>query len=575
MRFSVHTMPKAASFILGTGALLSVTTAAVFCAAKVNAGELARVSGMHRLSEAQYRQTIADIFGDEIKLGGEFEPEVRTAGLLAVGEGQATISSAGLEAYDAMAQSLASEVLDEKHRASFMPCAPKSVVDSKCAQQFIMEVGAKLYKRPVDQTTMQQLVKIADESAAKTQDFYTGLENSLATMLVDPNFLFRIEYATPASGKSGLEQLDGYSKASRLSYWLWDTEPDQQLFKAAAKGQLDTKAGLAAQVDRMLASPQLERGVRAFFSDMLGFDEFRTASKDAGLLPKYRTEIAAQAQEQTLRTIVELLVTQNGDYRDLFTTRKTFLTRQLAAVYNVPLVVSKENGAPEVWAEYVYPDGDPRAGLLSQVSFTALHSHSGRSSPTLRGKALRELLLCQPVPPPPANVDFSLVNNEEAAAKRNLVTLRDRLTAHATQPICAGCHKIVDPLGLTLENFDASGSYRLTDHGATIDSSGNYKGQKITNALDLGAAVAKDPAAANCLASRAYAYALGAAPSKDAQPVIESLQRSFAQDGYRLAPLLREIALSDGFFASGAVEPSKEPDVKAADASALKSGRIQ
>ncbi len=142
---------------------------------------------------------------------------------------------------------------------------------------------------------------------------------------------------------------------------------------------------------------------------MLGYSDFDTVAKDPSFFPRYTLPVKDESQEQTLRTIVDHLVTRHGDYRDLFTTPHTFLTRALAVLYEVPLVDPSDNGQPQRWIPYTYPPGDPRAGLLSEASFTALFSPSGRTSPTGRGKALREYVLCERVPPPPGNVSFKFV----------------------------------------------------------------------------------------------------------------------------------------------------------------------
>ena len=518
--------------------------------------KLGRVVAMYRLSEDQYLRTIADIFGADIEVSGRFEPGIRENGLLAVGAGDATISSTGLEIYSGMAETVAKQVLDKSHRNLFVPCQPTKPFDSGCAEKFIQNIGERLFRRPLTEAETAGYLEIAQKSSETIGDFYVGLGNTLATMLDDPNFLFRVEYADKAR-RRGQSRLDAYSKASRLSYWLWNSTPDEDLLEAAKTGKLNTEAGLTAEVDRMLASPKLEGGVRAFFSDMLGFDAFETVSKDAQLFPKYTSDISRQTQEQTLRTIVDELLVQQGDYRELFTTRKTFLTRQLGALYNVPVVVHRENGIPgDVWVEHVYAEGDPRIGLLAHASLTALHSHSGRTSPTLRGKAIRELLLCQKVPAPPGNVDFSLLQDKEAAAQENLVTLRDKLTAHSREPMCAGCHKITDPIGLTLERFDGGGSYRNLDNNVPIDSSGEYNGTKVSGAASLGAALAKDPAVSNCFVNKAYSYASGRNSAAQSRSLVTSLEKRFAEEGFRLVPLLREIALSPDFFSASGTAAS-------------------
>jgi hypothetical protein len=197
------------------------------------------------------------------------------------------------------------------------------------------------------------------------------------------------------------------------------------------------------------------------------------------------------------------------------------------------------------WVKYDFPDDDPRVGIQSQISFTALHSHPGRSSPTLRGKALRELLLCQKVPDPPSDVDFTKFNDPKSPMK----TARERLTAHTTQPACAGCHKLTDPLGLGLEQFDGAGQYRTLENQTQIDVGGELDGAKFTDPATFGAALRSNPAVPSCLVSRLFAYGVGRATTKEEQGLIAFFQERFAADGYRYPALLRRIAVSQAFYA--------------------------
>lgn len=523
---------------------------------------------LRRLSPDQYRQIIADVFGSDITLGGRFAPEIRDSGLLAVGAGNQSITADELEQYHAMAQNIAGQVVDESHRGVLIPCKPASVTtaDDRCAGQFLGEVGELLYRRPLSKDELQLQIGIARMAAEQDKDFYAGLRESLAQMLVSPEFLFRWSDVEGPLG-SGVTTLDSYARASQLSFFLWNSAPDEMLLDDARRGRLNSQKGLAREVDRMLASPRLEAGVRAFFSDMLQFSCATnpcldaTFAKDSTVYPRFTPQVAADAQEQTLRTLVDLLVTHDGDYRDVFTTRQTFLTPDLAAIYGVPLPRNSPNGEPSAWEPYLYPPGDPRAGILAQVSFVALHSHPGVSSAVLRGRALREVILCQKVPDPPPNVSFKLVLD---TTNPNYPTMRSRLDAHITNPVCAGCHKLMDPPGLVMENFDSDGSFRTTQNGAVIDTSGSLDGKKFEGMPGLDEAVANDPAAPACLVSRLAEYALGRPPVGDEVQWVASLKKEFVADHYRLRPLLRQIATADmlyrvewkGVQANSAVAPS-------------------
>ena len=505
---------------------------------------------VQRLSEQQYRQSIADIFGPDIKVSGRFEPIVRREGLQAVGAVAATVTPSGFEQFDIMARSIAAQALDEAHRARIADCHPATgdAPDTACATHVLAKFGRLLFRRPLTEAELKARVAIADQATRASGSFYAGLQFALATELEMPEFLFRIDRSIPDPERPGQRVLDAYAKASRLSFLLWDSSPDGELLDAADRGDLETRRGLARQVDRLLASPRLEAGVRAFASDMLVFESFDTLAKDAQIYPKFSTAVAAAAQEQALRTIVDLLVHQKGDYRDIFVSRRTFMNRALGPIYYVP--VTTKDG----WEAFQFPGDDPRAGLLSLVSFSALYAHPGQSSPTLRGKAIRELLLCQKVPAPPANVDFTVAQDTSNPLYK---TARARLTAHRTAPTCSGCHKIMDPIGLALENFDGAGAYRTVEGGEIIDASGDLDGQHFSSPSELGKALHDNPAATSCLVSTLYKYATGRPQITGEAEWMKWLNARFAADGYRVVDLMRTIATSRGFYAVS--EPAAQP----------------
>ena len=506
-----------------------------------------------RLTPGQYQRIIRDVFGPTIGIGGRLDPTLRVDGLLEVGAGRISVPLSSMEQYDLIARGIADQVMDEQHRDVLVQCEPKSstAFDEKCAEEFIGNVGRLLFRRPLSQDELALHVDMALKATATAKNYDTGLSLSVAALLVSPQFLFRHEVLEADPDTSGEYSLDAYSKASRLSFFLWDSAPDGQLLAAAEKGELHTQSGLSRQVNRMVASPRLRDGVRAFFADMLHLDAVETLTKDTTIYPKFSSEIAGEAREQTLRTIVDVLVTRDGDYRDIFTTKKTYLTKKLAAIYQVPFLVNVPTGSPDTWRPYEFSPNDPRAGILTHLGFLTIHSHPGRSSPTLRGKALREILLCQKVPAPPGDVDFTLVQDIDNAL---LKTARDRLTAHSTEPMCAGCHKIMDPLGLALEKFDGGGTYRTSENGAPIDTSGVLDGMAFNDGASLGEAISVNPASVSCLVDRLTSYALGRSPVQGENSWVNELYRAFSAKGYAVPALMQEIALSSEFY-RGSISP--------------------
>lgn len=535
--------------VAAVAAVVAVTASAFLVTSsdhKISAGP----SVTRRLTAEQYRNIVQDVFGGDIDLGGRFEPDMRVDGLLAVGASQVSITAAGMEQYDAMGRAVAAQVVDQNHRDMLVPCKPASptAADEQCAREFLSKVGRLLYRRPLTEQQLLAYMTAASEATRITGDFYQGLGLSLAGMLSSPSFLFVEQSAEPDPEHQGGFRLDDYSVASQLSFFLWNSAPDSMLLLAAAAGELHTRRGLERQVERMMASPRLAEGMRAYFVDQLRFDEFEVLAKDAALFPKFSAQAAADAREQTVKTVLDVVSTRNADYREIFTTRKTFLTPELGAIYQVPIYKEGPNGSPDEWQAYEFAADDPRGGILTQVAFTALHSPAGRGSPTIRGKAVREIALCQTVPPPPADVSFTEFENNTA---HGASTARERLAAHATVPSCAGCHKIIDPIGFALENFDGAGEFRTAENGSPIDPSGEVDGIAYDDAGGLGQAIYNNPAAVSCVVDRMSARALGRTPMKEERQWLKALKADFEKSGHRLPALMQEIALSDALYRVG------------------------
>lgn len=494
----------------------------------------AQIVAMRRLTEAQYRNSIADIFGPDIRVSGRFEPIVRPIHeLISSGASGAAISPAGLEQFDAIGRVIAAQVFGEARRADFTPCQPQDAAkaDAACARAALAPLGRYLFRRPLTTSEEAFYVRIASDAAAPTGSFYKGLELALAAMLVSPKFLYVIETGQADPAHPGAIVLDSQSRASRLSFMLWNSAPNENLLRAAESGKLMNDAALASTAQAMVASPRFEQGVRAFFADMLLFEKFDELAKDPLIFPYFNQDVAQALPEQLLRTITGHLLTRNGDYRELFTTRQTYMTRALGALYHVP--VTKSRG----WEPYEFAEGQDRSGLLGQAGFLALYSHSGRSSPTLRGRAIREVLMCQEVPNPPGNVNFTAVQD---TANKAMPTARIRLTAHNTDPACTGCHLITDPPGLALERFDGIGAYRQSENDAEIDPSGAMDGTQFVGASGLGKAVASSQDTSLCLANRALEYALGRPPRDD--DAVMALEQQFAATGYSIRALFLKVA---------------------------------
>jgi hypothetical protein len=493
---------------------------------------------LRRITETQYRHTISDVFGPAIKMEARFEPERREEGLLALGSAVLSLTSSGFEQYFALAAAISDQALSEKQREAIVGCKPADATkaDAACARQFVEKYGELLFRRPLTPAEVQSRLKSAELGTKQSNDFYAGLELALTSLLVAPDFLFRVESAEPDPANPKQVRLDAYTKAARLSYLLWDSAPDAELIAAARSGALHSPAELKKQVGRMVASPKFEEGARAFFSDMLQLDGFGNLVKDPEIYPKFNQSIADAAREQMLLRTIDLLVRDKGDYRDLFTSNETFLNRPLASVYNVPYA------SKAAWSPYTFPAEAERSGILTDIGFLSLHSHPGTSSPTRRGIKALEIFMCQATPQPPANVDFSKVQDSTKG------TVRGRLLDHMENEGCSGCHRRTDPIGLALEHFDGLGQLRTLENGMPIDVTAELKEAKFEGAQGLGNYLRNDPRVASCLVRNVYQYGVGHKTFGADRPYLTAQTKAFTENGYRFPDLVMQIASSPEFF---------------------------
>jgi hypothetical protein len=493
---------------------------------------------LRRITETQYRHTVADVFGPATKMEARFEPERREEGLLALGSSVLSLTSSGFEQYFALATSISDQVLSEKQRDAIVGCKPAdpSKMDEACARKFIEKYGELLFRRPLTEAEVQARLKSVSAGTAQANDFYAGLKLALTSLLVAPDFLFRVESAEPDPANPKEYRLDAYTKAARLAFLMWDSTPDAELLAAARSGAIHSEAGLKQQVERLVSSPKFEEGARAFFADMLQLEGFGNLVKDPAIYPKFNQSIADGAREQMLMRTVDLLVRRKGDYRDLFTSNETFINRSLASVYNVPYA----SKAP--WTQYTFPESAERSGILTDVGFLSLHAHPGASSPTRRGIKVLEIFMCQATPQPPANVDFSKVQDSTKG------TVRGRLLDHMENEGCSGCHRRTDPIGLALEHFDGLGQSRPMENNMPIDVTADVKGATFEGAQGLGNYLRNDPRVPACLVRNVYQYGVGLRTVGADRNYLEAQTKAFADGGYRFPELMTQIATTPEFF---------------------------
>ncbi len=481
---------------------------------------------LRKLSVLQYQNTVADLVGLRVALP-ELEPDTAINGFVSIGAAKTTISPSGVEKFESAAFAVAAAALAAEHRHAFVGCTTE---DAACAQSFLARFGQRAFRRPLSSDEQARYAGLASQAEAALGDFYQGLEYAVAGILQSPSFLFRVELGQDVGG--GKVALDDYELATRLSYLLWNTTPDDALLDAASKGQL--RDALQPQAERLLADPRAKAALDNFHSERLGLDELEATDKSATVMPGGLDDaLKAAMKHDVLATIEEHTFGTDQDFRDLFTTRVAFVNGGLAQLYGLPATSAGRVDLPN--------DG-PRAGLLGKAAFLATYAHSASTSPTKRGKFIRERLLCQSIPAPPPDVNTALPEIDG-----NAVTMRDRLAAHSTVPSCAACHKLMDPMGLSLEHFDAVGRFRQDDQGHAIDASGALNGQSFDGPVELGELLHDEPSASACVARQVYRYATGHGEGDGEEPAVKATVAAFAASGYHFDALLRAVIASDGF----------------------------
>lgn len=490
-----------------------------------------------RLLRSQYHNSIGDVLGADLTMPTSLEPDIAFDDLFAVGAGVAKVSPRGVELYEDAARSLAAQVAGKPERLTkLLPCQPKDALDAECLGQLVDKVAPLLWRRPMATGERKQVLDQGLAAAKALGTFAQGAEYVLARLLQSPHFLYRVEHGEADPAHASTLRVTQWELAARLALFLWNGPADQALLAAAAQGKLHDPAEKKAQVLRMLADPKAKRAVRNFAQDWLKLAGLQDLSKDPKIYKHYSADLGASAAEETLRNVEALVFDRNADLGELLTSRSTFVDRRLAAIYDVPAVEEKGFHAVQ------WPQKGERAGLLGQVSFLALAAHATTSSATLRGVYMRKVLLCDQVPDPPAGLNTALPEPNSQAK-----TLRERSAVHLEVKYCATCHQDLDSIGLGLERFDGVGRYRLTDHGAPIDSTGHLDKQPFEDAAQLGQRIAASPKFTRCVVQKLYGYALGRPVAAAEKAVVDDLTSQFVKDGRRLKLLMQAVALSDGF----------------------------
>jgi hypothetical protein len=448
-------------------------------------------------------------------------------------------------------------VSETPSRQRILACRPKTTMDEvPCASKILSSLATEAYRRPVSQADVQALLKFYDQgrkssSSTTTQSgadlelsFEEGVRTAIQAMLASPSFVFRLERA-PTTVKAGANfPIADLDLASRLSYFIWATLPDQTLLDVAAAGKLKQPAVLEQQVKRMLADPKASALSTRFASQWLRLQDLDGMHPDALLYPQYDHTLGEAMRTET-EMFFDAFVREDRDIRELLTADFTFVNDRLAQHYGIPNV-----GGPNFRRVTL---SDPnRRGLLGQGSILTLTSVADRTSPVQRGKWIMEVLLGTSPPPPPPNIPAFTDTKGEAQGR--LLTVRERMEEHRKNPSCQSCHRVIDPIGLALENFDVTGKWRIKDAGMPVDPvSQMHDGTPITGPASLRAALlARADLFGQTFTEYLMTYALGRRVEYFDMPTVRGIEHDASLKNYKFSSFVLGIVKSAAFQMSRA-----------------------
>jgi hypothetical protein len=491
---------------------------------------------LRRLTTEQYTNTAQTLLGVSATGMPPIEGVSPVGGFSAIGASSGSVSGAGVGQFENAARFLAHAAFaTAATRQKVVPCTPTGVTDTTCIGSFITTFGQRAFRRPLTTDEVTRYTAVAAQAAKDLGDVWQGLEAITTAFLQSPDFLYLTEVGAPDPQSAGRFRYTSYEMASRLAYFLTNNTPDDTLLAAAASDALIAPAQVQAQAMRLLALPGAHDAVRSFFGALLALDNLDTLTRPTALFPQFTPTLGAAMKQETTLTVDDLVFGTDGDYRHLFDQSDTFVNAELAALYGVP---APAGGG---FARVTLPASAHRAGLLGQAGVLAARDHADGTSPTRRGLFVLTRLLCQNLPlAPPANLTIP-------PPPTGMITARQRLEQHASNAVCAACHRQTDPVGLSLEHLDAMGVYRDTDHGLAIDDSGEYAGQTFQGEIGLGAMLRDHPATGPCLIQSLYGVGVGHPATEFDRATFTALVGGFATNGGHVRALLASIVASDGF----------------------------
>jgi len=425
-------------------------------------------------------------------------------------------------------------------RQSVFTCRPTSPEEARpCAEIIVSRLASRAYRRPLEESDVRGLMTFYDTGAGEG-GFEGGVRNALQAILASPHFLFRIEEVPAQAAVGEVHRIRDMDLASRLSFFLWGSPPDQELIDIAGRGQLSDPGEMERQARRMLADPRAPEALATrFWAQWLHLQDLDKIHPDALSYP-YFDETLAKSMRRETELLFTNLVEEDGNIVELLTADYTFVDERLARHYGMPGVTGS------TFRRVSYMD-ENRRGILGHGSILTMTSHANRTSPVLRGKWVLEVLLDTPPPPPPP--DVPAFEETDGAEDGRFFTVRERMEQHRANPVCMACHVVIDPIGLALENFDVTGAWRIRDEGNFVDPVGQlYDGTPLTGPADLRAALLSRPEVYyRVFTKNLMAYALGRRVEYYDQPTIRAITREAADNDYSVSSFIMGVVASPAF----------------------------
>jgi hypothetical protein len=492
---------------------------------------LVKQGALHRLNRREYNATVRDLLGTRLRPAESFPED--PVGSNFDNEGDALSISPSLTKYYYTAATKLADEVASKDFLAVTQC--KQVTDTACLDTYIAAFGLRAWRRPLTAAERKSILEISTKATAGSSSPNAEfLRQTITQFLVSPYFIFRIELDDAPSSKA-VRKLNAYELASRLSYFLWSSMPDDRLLSAAADGSLLKDEVIAAKVKEMLQDPRSSALIDGFAEIWLAINKSRNVVLDAKLFPKFSTRIR-DAMVQETRLFFQEYLTKELDINTMLTSDFTFLNDELASYYGLPAPNSKTHVRAALQA-------NTRNGLLMQGSILSATSTEARTSIVKRGTFILGNILCRTPPDLPPGVTIDPLPEIPDPSK----TTRQILADHISKPACAGCHAIIDPPGFALEAFGPDGLARTTERGHPVDSSGAFDGNEFKGAMDFSELVQSSTAFSECATRKMLSYAMGRGLTESDDLFVSSFIKKTKQTGRSFASLIEAVALSEAF----------------------------